>query len=136
MVSTSWSTMIPKVKSVKGTPKGGKGGKDGKNRDDSKGKGGKDGTGKEKGKLEPCYFFSETEDGCNNGQQCSRCRRMLKPEEKRRYICGSTKYMAGECDRPKREDSNGKGSPKGDKESPTKEKPRERPETLEKESHK
>ena len=28
LVSTSWSTVGPKVKSVKGTPKGGKGGKD------------------------------------------------------------------------------------------------------------
>ena len=59
MMSTSWSTVGPMVKSMKGTPKGGKGGKDGKN-NDSKGKKGKDGKGKEKGKGEPCYFFTET----------------------------------------------------------------------------
>ena len=42
LVSTSRSSVAPRVKSANGTPKGGKGGKDGKNRDDSKGKGGKD----------------------------------------------------------------------------------------------
>ena len=60
LVSTSWATVAPKVKSVKGTPKGGKGGKDGKNRDDSKGKGGKNAIGKEKekkrGKLNRVIF--------------------------------------------------------------------------------
>ena len=35
LVSTSWSTVGPKVKLVKGTPKGGKGGKDRKTREDS-----------------------------------------------------------------------------------------------------
>ena len=39
---------------------------------------------------------------------------MLKSEEKRCYVCGSTKHMSGECDRPKREDSAGKGTMKGD----------------------
>ena len=112
LVSTLWSTAAPRVKSTRGTPEGGK---DGKNPDDSKGKGGKDGKGKEKGKVEPCYFFSETEDGCNKGQQCPRYHRMLKPEGKRCYVCGSTKHMAGECDRPKREDSAGKGTPKRNK---------------------
>jgi hypothetical protein len=48
---------------------------------------------------------------------------MLKPEEKRCYICGSNKHMANECDRPKKEDppskgtskdgKSGKGKPKG-----------------------
>ena len=38
LVSTSWSTVGRRVKSVKGTPKGGKGDKEGKKRDDSKGK--------------------------------------------------------------------------------------------------
>ena len=70
LVSTSWSTVGPKVKSVTGTPKEGKGVKDRKNQDDSKEKGGKDGKGKDKGNSEPCYFCSETEDGCNRCQQC------------------------------------------------------------------
>ena len=38
---------------------------------------------------------------------------MLKPEEKRCYVCGSTKHMANECDRPKREDP--KANSKGEK---------------------
>ena len=40
---------------------------------------------------------------------------MLKPEEKRCYVCGSTKHMAGECDKPKREESARTGTPKDDK---------------------
>ena len=40
---------------------------------------------------------------------------MLKPEEKRCYVCGSTKHMAGECDRPKKDDPPPKGTAKGDK---------------------
>jgi hypothetical protein len=40
---------------------------------------------------------------------------MLKPDEKRCYVCGSQKHMAGECDRPKKEDPPPKGTPKGDK---------------------
>ena len=41
---------------------------------------------------------------------------MLKPEEKIGYICGSTKHMAGECDRPKKDDPPPrKGTSKGDK---------------------
>ena len=35
LVSPSWSTVGPKIKTVKGTPTGGKGGKNGKIRDDS-----------------------------------------------------------------------------------------------------
>ena len=118
--------MALKVQSVKRTPTGGKGGKDGKNRDDSKGKAGKDGKGI-KGIVEPCYFYSETEEGCNKGQQCSRYRRTLKPEEKRCYTCGSAKHMAGERDSPKREESAGKGIPKGDKGKSDKGKAKGRP---------
>ena len=40
---------------------------------------------------------------------------MLTPEDKRRYVCGSTKQMAGECDKRRREESAGKETPKGDK---------------------
>ena len=100
MVSTSWSAIGPKVKSMKGTPEG-KNRKRWKN-NDSKGKNGKDGKGK--GKVEPCYFFTETEEGCNKGQQRTRYHRMLKLEVKRRYVCGSTKHMAAECDKPNREE--------------------------------
>ena len=115
------SNITPKVKAVSSEPKGkgkdGKG-KDGKGKDgkgkDGKGKDGKgkDGKGKDKSK-DPCYFFTETEEGCKHGQQCARYHRMLKPEEKRRYVCGSTKHMANERDRPKKEDP--KGSSKGEK---------------------
>ena len=79
------------MKSVKGATKG-KNGKDGKG-NDSKGKNGKDSA--EKVKVEPCYFFTESEDGCKNGQQCTKYHRMLKPEEKRCYACGGAKHMAG-----------------------------------------
>ena len=82
---------------------------------DGKGQGRLERQRKDKGKSEPCYFFSETEDGCNRGQQCPRYHRTLKPEDKKCYVCGNTKHMVGECDRPKRDDSSGKGSPKGDK---------------------
>ena len=80
---------------------------------DGKGKNEKDGIGK--GKVEPCYFFTETDEARNKGQQCTRYRRMLKPEKKRCYICGRTKHMAGECDKPKKDDPPAKGTPKGDK---------------------
>ena len=60
---------------------------------------------------------------------------MLKPEEKKCYVCGGTKQIAGECDRPKWEDSNGKGSPKGDKGKSDEGKAKRKLETLEKESH-
>ena len=58
---------------------------------------------------EPCHFFTETEDGCNKGQHCTRSHRILKLEEKRCYVCGSTKHMANVCDRPKKEDPSPKG---------------------------
>ena len=81
---------------------------------DGKGKGkdckGKDGKGKQK---EPCHYFAETEDGCNKGQQCTRYHRTLKPEEKRCYVCGSTKHMANVCDRPKKDDPPAKGGKEG-----------------------
>ena len=80
-VTATWTTVGPKIKSVEGNPKGDKG-KDGKGTEGDKGKGGKDGKGKDKSK-EPCYYFAETEDGCNKGQHCSRYHRMLKPEERR-----------------------------------------------------
>jgi hypothetical protein len=101
MVTASWQTVTVKVKTMKGTPKGkGKGkGKDGK---------GKDGKGKS-GKTEECYYFAEHEEGCKHGQQCTRYHRMLKPEERRCYTCGSKTHMAGDCDRPKKEDSLPKG---------------------------
>ena len=38
---------------------------------------------------------------------------MLKPEDKRCYVCGSTKHMASECDRPKKDDPPPKGTGKG-----------------------
>ena len=48
------------------------------------------GTGKDrKGKAarkEPCYFFNETEDGCNRGQHCLKYHRKLIPEEKKCYV--------------------------------------------------
>ena len=65
MVSATRSTVGSKVKSVTGTPKG-KTGKDGKS-NDAQGKNGEDGKGK--GKVEPCYIFSEFEEVCKNGQQ-------------------------------------------------------------------
>ena len=40
---------------------------------------------------------------------------MLKPDEKRCYVCGSQKHMAGDCDKPKKDDPPPKGTPKGDK---------------------
>ena len=86
-VSSTWTTITPKVKAITADPKGkGKGGKgnDGKGKDgkgkDGNGKG-KDGKGKDKSK-EPCYYFTETEGGCNKGQRCSRHHRSLKPDEK------------------------------------------------------
>ena len=91
MVTMSWTTVTPKVKSINRNPKGAIG-KDGKG-SDSKGKKGKG--EKAKGKTEPCYFFTESEDGCKNGQQCTKYHRMLKPEEKRCYACGGAKHMAG-----------------------------------------
>jgi hypothetical protein len=100
MVSQTWTTVTPKLKSIKGTPKGKVGkGKDGKG--DGKGKAGKGKDGKGK---DPCYHFTETEEGCKHGQHCWKYHRMLKPDEKRCYVCGSQKHMAGECDRPKKED--------------------------------
>ena len=107
MVTASWQTATAKVKTLKGTPKGkGKGkGKDGK---------GKDGKGKS-GNTEEFYYFAEHDEGCKHGQQCTRYHRMLKPEERRCYVCGSKAHMAGECDRPKKDDPPVKGSPKGDK---------------------
>jgi hypothetical protein len=104
-VSSTWTTITPKVKAVtvesNGKGQGSKGkdgkGKDGKGKDgkgkDGNGKG-KDGKGRDKGK-EPRYFFTETEEGCNKGQHCQRHHRLLKPEEKRCYVCGSKKHMAG-----------------------------------------
>jgi hypothetical protein len=117
-ITGTWTTVGPKIKQIKGTPKGDKG-KDGKGK-------GKDGKGKDgKGKLkEPCHYFAETEDGRNKGQQRTRYHRTLKPEEKRCYVCGSTKHMANVCDRPKKDDppaksgkdgKGGKGKPKGGK---------------------
>jgi hypothetical protein len=78
-------------------------------------------------------IFSETEDGCNKAQRCPRYHRILKPERKC-YVCGSTKHMAGECDRPKKEDSAGKASPKGDKGKSDRGNPKESLDALEKES--
>jgi hypothetical protein len=121
-VASTWSTITPKVKSIKGNPKGdkGKGGKDGKG---ETGKSGKEGKGKDKSK-DPCYFFTETEDGCNKGQLRTRYHRLLKPEEKRCYVCGSTKHMAGECDKPKKGDAPPKETPKDDKGKTAKGKPK------------
>ena len=56
MVTQSWSVVQPRMKSIKGTPKGKKG-KDGKGDGKSKTGKGKDGKGKE-----PCYHFAETEE--------------------------------------------------------------------------
>ena len=89
---------------VKGSPKG----KNGKGKDDAKGKG-------KKGKSEPCKWFS-LEEGCRFGQTCKGYHRMLKPEERKCYGCGSEEHHAQECDRPKRESSKGK---KGDKGKPS-----------------
>ena len=61
------------------------------------------------------YYFAEHDEGCKHGQQCTRYHKMLKPEERRCYVCGSKAHMAGECDRPKKDDPPVKGSPKGDK---------------------
>ena len=111
MVTQTWTVVTPKVKSIKGTTKGKAGkGKDGKG--DGKGKAGKGKDGKGK---DPCYHFTETEEGCKHGQRCWKYHHMLKPDEKRCYVCGSQKHMAGECDRPKKEDPPPKGAPKGDK---------------------
>ena len=100
MVTQTWTVVTPKVKSIKGTTKGKAGkGKDGKG--DGKGKAGKGKDGKGK---DPCYHFTETEEGCKHGQHCWKYHRMLKPDEKRCYVCGSQKHMAGDCDRPKKED--------------------------------
>ena len=73
-ITGTWTTVSPKIKQVKGNPKG-KEGKDGKGK-------GKEGKGKDgKGKLkEPCHYFAETEDGCNKGQQRTSYHRTLKPE--------------------------------------------------------
>ena len=85
MVTQSWSVVQPRVNSTIGSPKG-KNGKDGKGYGKGKkGKGEKGG----KGKSEPCYLFTEAEKGCRNGQQCTMYHRILKPEERRCYICGS-----------------------------------------------
>ena len=67
MVSAAWTTVGPKIKSMEGTPKG-KTGKDGKG-NDTKGKNGKDGKGK--GEVEPCYFFTESEEGCKMASSAS-----------------------------------------------------------------
>ena len=109
MVTQSWSVVPPRVKSINGSPKGKKGKDDKGNGKGKKGKG-KDGKGKE-----PYYHFTESEEGCRFGQQRAKYHRLLKPEERRCYICGSQKHMAGECDKPKKDDPPIKGSPKGDK---------------------
>ena len=76
---------------------------------------GKHGKGRE-ARKEPCYFFNETEDGCNRGQHCSRYHRRLNPEEKKCHVCGSTKHLADKRDRPKKNDPPPtKGTSKGDK---------------------
>ena len=59
--NSSWLT-VPEVKSTKSI--------------------GKDRKGKE-ARKEPCYFFNETEDGCNRGQHCSRYHRKLTQETKK-----------------------------------------------------
>ena len=74
--------------------------------------------------MEPCWFFTKSEDGCKNGQHCPRHHRMLKPAKKRCYICGSTKRMAGECDKPKKDDPPWKGTSKGDTGKTNKGKPK------------
>ena len=79
--TNSLKPTVPEVKSTKGT--------------------GKDGKGTE-ARKEPCYFFNETEDGSNRGQHCSRYHRKLNPEEKKCYVCGSTKHLVDKCDRPKK----------------------------------
>jgi hypothetical protein len=107
MVTQTWTVVPPKIKSIKGTTKGKKG-KDGKG--DGKGKAGK---GKDRKGRDPHYHFTETEEGCKHGQRCWKYRRMLKPDEKRCYVCGSQKHMAGECDKPKKDDPPIKGIPKG-----------------------
>jgi hypothetical protein len=92
--NSSWTT-VSEVRSIKGK--------------------GKDGKGKE-ARKEPCYYFNEAEDGCNRGQHCTRYHRKLNQDEKKCYVCGSSKHMAGECDRPKKEDPpQTKGTSKGDK---------------------
>ena len=118
MVTQSWTVVQPRVKSINGNPKGKKG-KDGKGYGKGKKGKGKDGKGKE-----PCYHFTESEEGCRFGQQCTKYHRLLKPEERRCYICGSQKHLAGECDRPKKDDPPIKGSPKGNKGKGDKEKHR------------
>lgn len=80
-VNSTWPT-TPGVKSIKGTGKEGKG-KDGKGKDVSK---------------ESCYYFNEAEDGCNRGQRCSRHHRKLNHEEKKCYVCESSKDMVGQRD--------------------------------------
>ena len=81
MITQSWSVVPPRVKSIKGTPKGKKG-------KDIKGDGqGKTGKGKDGKGKKPCYHFAETEEGCKFGQQCLKYHRTLKPEERRCYIC-------------------------------------------------
>ena len=37
----------------------------------------------------------------------------MKPEEKRCYVCGSSKHMATACDRPKKDDPPAKGGKDG-----------------------
>ena len=111
-------TGTPKVKTLntnderKGKGKDGTKGKKGEDPKGSKGKDESKDKGK-KGKSEPCRYFS-LEEGCRFGQQCKAYHRLLKPEEGKCYICGSTKHQAQECDRPKRDPSNRKGNPKGD----------------------
>jgi hypothetical protein len=114
----------PKVKSISATDpkekakdetgwtrKGNSKGKNQRGKDDQKGKDDAKGKGK-KGKSEPCKWFS-LEEGCKFGQQCRAYHRLLKPEERKCYICGSEKHQASECDRPKRDASKGKKGEKG-----------------------
>ena len=59
-VSSKWTTIAPKVKIIKGNPKGKR--KDGKGKDgEGKDGKGKDGKGKDKGK-EPCYFLQKRKE--------------------------------------------------------------------------
>ena len=125
MVTQSWSVVQPRVKSINGSPKGKKGKDDKGNGKGKKGKG-KDGKGKE-----PRYQFTEAEDGCTFGQHCAKYHRLLKQEERRCYICGSQKHMAGECDKPKKDDSPIKGSPKAIKAKTEKEKPQKENQQME-----
>ena len=111
---TTTATPQPKVKSMqaKGDKKGKDGGKGqnshgkGKSKDDAKGKG-------KKGKREPCTYFS-SEEGCKFGQTRKGYHRMLKPDEYKCFVRGSAKHLASECERPKKDGTNQKGTSKGD----------------------